>query len=878
MQQVWRCAFRLGLAVVGVLLASSPAFAQGDTFCWRDNYGRGVGVPLSVCGAGQERNGLLCYPQCEAGFHGVGPVCWSNCAEGYVDDGVTCRKPGDIQAKNSYGRGAGQAMVCAPGREQQAGLCYSSCGSDWRGEATVCYQNCPAGYRDDGLYCGKPESYGRGAGYAAWDMGVCEAQHGKGQCEWYGAIIYPKCKANFHNAGCCVCSPDCPPGWEDIGVSCKKPARGRGVGVAVDSCPPGSERNGALCYPACRAGYTGAGPVCWSQCPAGYQDDGATCRKDPIIVGKQSHGRGAGVPMLCAEGLQESAGLCYAPCDERSSGIGPVCWRNCPSSLPYDCGAACAVSEGDCIDAIQKMLITGAKMAVDVITFGGSTYLDVKDALPDAASALARNADNVAVGAGAQALSSGISGGLRAGIKNTLKELLLPFSDVLDLSKTSTYSTVAGWTAFLQEANEKVQGGLTGGHILALMSTQMTAVEQDALVSELALAMEDEQVIDPYTIVSQFPLTNPFGILDFVDTFRKGYCSEYPDTTPAGGGLQPVFEYDLGPDGFPLPAPFTEDTVQPDFQYPPGNTLGVLLTGGSKPSNRGVLKVAKAGVDRSKITAVLEDQADPRLVGELESRFKSGKLFSSELATSSTRSAPSPPPAPVPPASAGARLVVGVNSGGGIYSRPSDGSGAWTQVAGGLKHVSVGTVWTWGVNAADNIFKCPTPCTGAWVQVPGALKQIDVSDSAVWGVNAADAIYTRPADGSGAWVNIPGRLKHVSVSRDWVWGVNSADNIYKCRQPCTGSWVQVAGALKQIDVSGASVWGVNSADMIYTLPADGSGSWAQVPGRLKHVSVGDGWVWGVNSGDNIYQCKSPCSGSWAQVAGSLMQIDVSGAP
>lgn len=47
-------------------------------------------------------------------------------------------------------------------------------------------------------------------------------------------MFYPKCKPGFHSFGCCICTPDCPDGWTDIGVSCKKPNYyGRGVGYPV---------------------------------------------------------------------------------------------------------------------------------------------------------------------------------------------------------------------------------------------------------------------------------------------------------------------------------------------------------------------------------------------------------------------------------------------------------------------------------------------------------------------------------------------------------------------------------------------------------------------------------------------------------------------
>ena len=47
-----------------------------------------------------------------------------------------------------------------------------------------------------------------------------------------------------------------------------------------------------------------------------------------------SYGRGVGTPVEgCAAGLQEDAGLCYPYCDPGFSGIGPVCYQDCPSDF-----------------------------------------------------------------------------------------------------------------------------------------------------------------------------------------------------------------------------------------------------------------------------------------------------------------------------------------------------------------------------------------------------------------------------------------------------------------------------------------------------------------------------------------------------------------
>ena len=186
------------------IIVSLTLAAAAAQGCWRNSYGRGAGTVPSTCNAGQEKNGALCYPNCAAGYYGVGPACW---------------------------------------------------------------QNCPSGYRDDGAYCAKPSSYGRGGGYVIWDGDVCQRDNPQTGCEQYGALWYPKCRANFHAVGCCVCSPDCPSGMTDIGASCAKKSYGRGAGSPL-VCPAGTENQSSLCYNLCPSGYTGNGPLCYQNCAA----------------------------------------------------------------------------------------------------------------------------------------------------------------------------------------------------------------------------------------------------------------------------------------------------------------------------------------------------------------------------------------------------------------------------------------------------------------------------------------------------------------------------------------------------------------------------------------------------------------------------------
>ena len=153
-------------------------------------------------------------------------------------------------------------------QDAPGGLCAVQCPKEMLSTGVECVAKlCPPNFSDDGLYCGKKISYSLGAGYP-WKLGEptndkkqferCENDHGAGNCEKVLAIVYPKCKSGFTKRGL-ECSQTCPTstfndhkdkphGWTDIGVSCKKPAYAKGVGVAPNHCPKGSKFVAGACY------------------------------------------------------------------------------------------------------------------------------------------------------------------------------------------------------------------------------------------------------------------------------------------------------------------------------------------------------------------------------------------------------------------------------------------------------------------------------------------------------------------------------------------------------------------------------------------------------------------------------------------------------
>jgi len=265
-------------------------------------------IPLpheATCAAGMSMEAGLCYQPCNAGFHGFATKCIKDCPAMFADDGLFCRKP------DGYGRGVGYLLQNVDQRdcerdnpqgcEKLGAIWYPKCRAGFHGFGLTCTKDCPAGYGDGGLVCSKPAAYGRGAGYLFDnEQQRCERDNPQG-CDHCGAPWYPKCRSGFHAFGCNVCTPDCPAGMTDVGALCQKNGdygRGNGYlnhtddkGVCERDNPQGCERCGAPFFPKCRSGFHAFGcNVCSPDCPGGMTDIGVSCGK----VG--TYDRGIGTP------------------------------------------------------------------------------------------------------------------------------------------------------------------------------------------------------------------------------------------------------------------------------------------------------------------------------------------------------------------------------------------------------------------------------------------------------------------------------------------------------------------------------------------------------------------------------------------------------
>lgn len=380
-------------------------------YCYRDSYGRGAGsIPSGCANSKLEKDASggpagLCYPKCDSGYSGVGPLCWQSCPTNFRDDGAFCRKP------DEYGRGTGRI----PGKKP-----CSDWNAAYRDDGTSCWldtygrgvgripdkkpcSDWNAAYRDDGTSCWL-DTYGRGTGFDYFfkdGMKNCEKVHGKGKCEMWGAIAYPKCKSGYTNVACCLCEPKggpgikvtafqrykcrsdeelngalcypkCKPGYKPVGCCLCEPVAGVGIKVTAFEryqCNNNEELNGALCYPKCKDGYHAVGCcICSYDCPPELGPDiGVSCTK-------KTYGRGVGELSTCPPNLIRDetggpAGLCYPRCKEGFHGVGPVCWMDCPTGLT-ECGAGCAASDFDCGSTTFDQVFSVAIAAANIATMG----------------------------------------------------------------------------------------------------------------------------------------------------------------------------------------------------------------------------------------------------------------------------------------------------------------------------------------------------------------------------------------------------------------------------------------------------------------------------------------------------------------------------
>jgi Tectonin domain len=352
--------------------------------------------------------------------------------------------------RNTKVRGAGTIPSdCEYSEEKQGLLCYPKCPAGSVGVGPVCWQSCPAGMVDNGVGCTKGAPYGRGTGYA-----------------WQG-------QDGFSNEG--------------MLARCQS-----GEGGAC-------EMWGAIAYPACKAGFTNVGAnICSPVCPASFTDMGVSCLKPTTTR--------ATITAKCPSGTVYEDGLCYKPCDAGYSGVGPVCWGQCPADKPIACGAGCAVDgstkpgggrDDVCATLTTEQVTSVTGLITDVIV-------------------------TVATAGG----YAGIKAGLKQGVKKGTKFI----------SEKTTKEIAQKALEMMEKQAQKYIKDQTQAKIEEIIITSA----QNALITKIDPQAETEAADFEWTDL------DPTGIADIVNAYNHPTCAPPPPGTVVSG-LPPVADIPIPP-------------------------------------------------------------------------------------------------------------------------------------------------------------------------------------------------------------------------------------------------------------------------------------------------------------------------------------------
>lgn len=347
-------------------------------------------------------------------------------------------------------RGAGTIPSdCEYSEEKQGLLCYAQCPAGSTGIGPVCWNTCPTGFVDNGVGCTKPAPYGRGAGYS-----------------WQG-------QDGFSNAGMLA-----------------RCTSAEGLGC---------EMWGAIAYPACKTGFSNVGAnICSPVCPSGYTDMGVSCLKPTTTR--------APITAKCPAGTIYEDGLCYKACDAGYSGVGPVCWGQCPSDKPVPCGAGCAVDgstrpgggrDDVCATLTTEQVTSVTGLITDVIV-------------------------TVATAGG----YAGIKAGLKQGIKKGTKFI----------SEKTTKEVAKAALELMEKQAKQYIKDQTQAKIEEIIITSA----QNALITKIDPQAETEGADFEWTDL------DPTGISDIVNAYNHPTCAPPPPGTVVPG-LAPVADIPIPP-------------------------------------------------------------------------------------------------------------------------------------------------------------------------------------------------------------------------------------------------------------------------------------------------------------------------------------------
>ncbi len=188
---------------------------------------------------------------------------------------------------------------------------------------------------------------------------------------------------------------DCPAGFTNTGLTCYRGPDFIAAGSIVANCPKGFTNMGLTCYKfphslgqkymTCPEGYfkSSISARCHKICPEGYTNTGEFCQRDAVTLDssamtchedeiKGGVGDARCYPKVgdCGADGEKYGALCYQKCSKHFTGVGPVCWGQCPSSLPYSCGGICVKNAGWCSSTVIGQVLAVGQLCATIATAG----------------------------------------------------------------------------------------------------------------------------------------------------------------------------------------------------------------------------------------------------------------------------------------------------------------------------------------------------------------------------------------------------------------------------------------------------------------------------------------------------------------------------
>jgi hypothetical protein len=273
----------------------------------------GLGIAAALTSGTNAFLNSFCYAECPVGSSSLGPVCWTQCPPGFTDFGIGCAKPEACGMGVGVGGGIGTIPPCVAPKTEIAGLCYDPCAD---------------GTERDGLFC------------------------------------YPKCKPGYHKVGCCICSPDCPPGLLDTGISCTKVGTTRNtvfqlartknrivpystktvtpITTVVEQTPPPVQPTDTKCPDG--KTYNPWTKDCVNSCPDGYERFHGLCYPNCNIEAAKkglpgTYSPSVSFPQLCIQDIPPNTvivaddGLTFRTCPAGTEYLESACYDKCPDGF-----------------------------------------------------------------------------------------------------------------------------------------------------------------------------------------------------------------------------------------------------------------------------------------------------------------------------------------------------------------------------------------------------------------------------------------------------------------------------------------------------------------------------------------------------------------